>query len=216
MNNKELNNIMFRIQNGDEDSFRLFYNETHRGFFSFIYSYIKNYHISQDLLQETYIKVKFKADKYNVGTNAVAWVLQIAKNTCLDYLRKEESKPVCELNEDVIADKNNIVGNLYFHNLLNMHIHEGGSCTGNASDPLADAGMHYNPNKCPHPEHAGDLPSLFTTKGNAFLAVLTDRFSINEIIGKTVIIHSAPDDFGTQPAGNSRSKIACGEIRVYN
>ena len=61
-----------------------------------------------------------------------------------------------------------------------------------------------------------DLPSLFTTKGNAFLAVLTDRFSINEIIGKTVIIHSAPDDFRTQPAGNSRSKIACGEIRVYN
>ena len=35
--------------------------------------------------------------------------------------------------------------------VFGFHIHEGKSCTGNASDPFADTGGHYNPNNCPHP-----------------------------------------------------------------
>ncbi|MBQ7797798.1 MAG: superoxide dismutase family protein [Clostridia bacterium] len=96
-----------------------------------------------------------------------------------------------------------------------LHIHEGNSCTGNTSDPFANAGTHYNPNACPHPYHAGDLPPLFGVNGNAFSATLTNRFDINDIIGKTIIIHSSSDDFRTQPAGNSGTKIACGEIQRY-
>ncbi len=97
-----------------------------------------------------------------------------------------------------------------------LHIHEGGNCSGNSTDPFYDAGMHYNPNNCLHPYHSGDLPTLFGVNGNAFLATLTNRFSINEIIGKTIIIHSSPDDFKTQPSGNSGTKIACGEIKKFN
>lgn len=93
-----------------------------------------------------------------------------------------------------------------------FHIHEGTNCSGNATDPFADSMTHYNPNNCQHPYHAGDLPPLFGNDGYAFSAVFTDRFSVKEIIGKTVIIHSSPDDFTTQPSGNSGMKIACGEI----
>lgn len=90
-----------------------------------------------------------------------------------------------------------------------FHIHEGDSCTG---VEYADTGSHYNPQKSFHPNHAGDLPPLFFSKGRAFMAVLTDRFSIDEIIGRTVVIHSKPDDFKTQPAGAAGEKIACGKI----
>lgn len=93
-----------------------------------------------------------------------------------------------------------------------LHIHEGGTCTGNESDPFADVGMHYNPLGCPHPYHAGDMPPLLGANGYAFGAFVTDRFTISEIIGRTVILHSSPDDFTTQPAGNAGAKIACGEI----
>lgn len=93
-----------------------------------------------------------------------------------------------------------------------FHIHEGSSCTGNQQDPFFNVGKHYNPNNCMHPFHAGDLPPLFGTNGNAFSAVLTDRFNLEEIIGKSVVIHSSFDDFKSQPAGNSGIKIACGEI----
>ncbi len=94
-----------------------------------------------------------------------------------------------------------------------MHIHSGSSCTGNAADPFANSNGHYNPNNCPHPYHAGDLPPLFSADGKALSDVLTNRFDLSQIIGRAVIIHSSFDDFTTQPSGNSGQKIACGVIR---
>ena len=99
--------------------------------------------------------------------------------------------------------------------VFGFHIHSGGSCTGTESDPFADALTHYNPSDCPHPHHSGDLPPLFGNHGYAAQIVLTDRFQVNEIIGKTVIIHSHPDDFTTQPSGNAGDKIACGVIASH-
>lgn len=97
--------------------------------------------------------------------------------------------------------------------VFGFHIHEGTACTGSENDPFADAMNHYNPKGCPHPFHSGDLPPLFGAKGYAFFAFLTDRFTADEIIGKAIIIHSAPDDFTTQPSGNAGTKIACGVIK---
>ncbi len=99
------------------------------------------------------------------------------------------------------------------HPVFGFHIHEGESCTGTQDDPFADALMHLNPSACPHPYHAGDLPPLFGNQGYAFSAVFTNRFTTDAVIGKTVIIHAQPDDFTTQPAGNSGTRIACGKIR---
>lgn len=97
--------------------------------------------------------------------------------------------------------------------VFGFHIHEGTACAGTTDDPFAKTMGHFNPKDCPHPHHAGDMPPLFSAYGSAFLMFLTDRINIRDIIGKTVIIHSAPDDFTTQPSGNSGVKIACGVIR---
>lgn len=104
--------------------------------------------------------------------------------------------------------KDNCSGEIYA-----FHIHEGNSCTGNENNPFADAGGHYNPNNCEHPFHAGDLPPLFGNDGYAWSAVLTNRFSIEDIKGRTVVIHRDPDDFTTQPSGKSGARIACGKIK---
>lgn len=93
-----------------------------------------------------------------------------------------------------------------------FHIHTGDSCTGNETDEFANALGHYNPNNCKHPLHSGDLPPLLENNGFAYMSVLVDKFNIEEIIGKVVIIHDMPDDFTTQPSGNSGTKIACGKI----
>lgn len=101
------------------------------------------------------------------------------------------------------------------NDFLGFHIHSGSSCTGNAEDPFADAGLHYNPKNLSHPDHAGDLPPLLGSKGTAWMAIYTNRFYPEDVIGKTVIIHSKPDDFRTQPSGDSGVKIACGEIKEW-
>ncbi len=92
-----------------------------------------------------------------------------------------------------------------------FHIHEGSSCTG---EGFADTKSHFNPTGKEHPFHAGDLPPLLGCNGKAFLAVKTDRFSVGDVIGRTVVIHSGPDDFTSQPAGNAGTKIACGVIKL--
>ena len=100
------------------------------------------------------------------------------------------------------------------NHIFGFHIHEGRTCTGNAEDPFADAGVHYNPGGCMHPAHGGDLPPLFaTSEGFAWNVFLTDRFKWGDILGHTVIIHAMPDDFRTQPSGDSGAKIGCGIIR---
>ncbi|MBR6728207.1 MAG: superoxide dismutase family protein, partial [Clostridia bacterium] len=86
------------------------------------------------------------------------------------------------------------------------------SCAEGEDDPFAATGAHYNPEGCPHPYHKGDLPPLFGADGVAISAFLSDRFSVSEVLGKTVVLHSAPDDFTTQPAGGAGEKIACGVI----
>ena len=92
--------------------------------------------------------------------------------------------------------------------VFGFHIHEGNTCENNGED----TGGHFNPKDCPHPYHAGDMPPLFENDGYAYLAFFTNRFSVSEIIGKVVVIHENPDDFKSQPAGNSGEKIACGKI----
>ncbi len=98
--------------------------------------------------------------------------------------------------------------------ILGFHIHTGSRCSGTADDPFANTLTHYNPENVPHPNHAGDMPPLFSNHGCAFQVFFTDRFSVKEIIRKTVVIHSKPDDFTSQSAGNAGEKIACGEIMV--
>lgn len=94
-----------------------------------------------------------------------------------------------------------------------FHIHEGSSCTGNSTDEFADAKLHLDPTNCPHPFHIGDLPPLIENDGYAYMSVLINKFKIKDILGKVIIIHDSPDDFTTQPSGNSGTKIACGKIK---
>ncbi|HBA67969.1 MAG TPA: superoxide dismutase family protein [Lachnospiraceae bacterium] len=90
-----------------------------------------------------------------------------------------------------------------------MHIHENGDCSGS----FEKTGGHFNPSDSFHPAHAGDMVPLLGNQGYAWTVFYDKRFTIDDIIGKSVIIHSGRDDFTTQPAGDSGEKIGCGVIR---
>ena len=96
--------------------------------------------------------------------------------------------------------------------IFGFHIHQGADCEGNG-EAFPHAMSHYNPKRCGHPSHAGDLPPLFGNNGLAVSAFLTSRFFVEDVIGKVLIIHDRPDDFTTQPSGNSGTKIARGTIQ---
>lgn len=90
-----------------------------------------------------------------------------------------------------------------------MHIHENGDCT----PPFNRTGDHYNPTNAAHPQHAGDMPPLLSNQGYAWMSFYDKRFQLQDIVGKSIVVHSDRDDFTSQPSGDAGSKIACGEIR---
>jgi Cu-Zn family superoxide dismutase len=102
-----------------------------------------------------------------------------------------------------------------------FNVHEVGDCS--APDASSAKG-HFNPFGKPHahystPErHAGDLPALKAdARGRAEADVSLDVITLAKgpanVIGRSVVVHADPDDFRTQPDGNSGARIACGVIR---
>lgn len=96
-------------------------------------------------------------------------------------------------------------------NFFGMHIHSGKNCEGDFSS----AGPHLDGENM-HPLHTGDMPLLINANNIALSIFLDNRFLPKDIVGKTIIIHLEPDDFVSQPAGNSGERIACGEIKSSN
>jgi Cu-Zn family superoxide dismutase len=104
-----------------------------------------------------------------------------------------------------------------------VHIHEVGKCEG---PQFTTAGSHVNPDKTQHgtmnPQgpHAGDLPNItIGLDGNGRLETTTNRVtlgsgttSVFDADGSAIVIHAGPDDFLTDPTGNSGGRIACGVI----
>lgn len=91
-----------------------------------------------------------------------------------------------------------------------FHIHEEGDC----SDNFAKTGGHYNPTDKPHPGHAGDMIPLMGNQGYAWMSFYDKRFTVPEIVGRSVVIHSRRDDFISQPSGDAGEKIGCGVIMM--
>ena len=104
-----------------------------------------------------------------------------------------------------------------------FHIHANGDLS---APDLASAGGHFNPGNHNHggptskPSHAGDLGNIKAdATGMAMLELTVEDISIgtgtaNDIVGKSVIVHGAPDDMKTNPAGNAGARVAGGVIEL--
>jgi Cu-Zn family superoxide dismutase len=98
-----------------------------------------------------------------------------------------------------------------------IHVHEKGDCS--APDGTS-AGGHYNPKGGPHgpqsgPHHQGDMPNVQAgTYGGTNASFDISGVKVEDLIGKSVIVHRDVDDYKSQPAGNSGPRIACGVIQA--
>ncbi len=97
MNKSEINSLLLDISYGDNKAFEQLYLKTYRGVFAFIYSYLHDYHESEDAMQNVFLKIKKGISSYIPNTNGRAWILQIAKNHCLNLIKSR--KQTVDINE---------------------------------------------------------------------------------------------------------------------
>jgi len=105
-----------------------------------------------------------------------------------------------------------------------FHIHAVGSCEAPSFD---SAGGHFNPTDrahgFDHPDgpHAGDLPNLEvqpdgTARADFVVETVTlVRGQPNSLLdddGSSLVVHAGPDDYETQPSGDSGPRVACAVI----
>ncbi|HKL94027.1 MAG TPA: RNA polymerase sigma factor [Clostridia bacterium] len=102
MDRVELDYQMVLLQNGDETAFEVIYNETKRGLFSFILSFCKNYHTAEDIMQNTYIKLRTSVQSYTAGSNALAWIFTIAKNLALNDIAKRKREVYSDFEQGAV------------------------------------------------------------------------------------------------------------------
>jgi Cu-Zn family superoxide dismutase len=104
-----------------------------------------------------------------------------------------------------------------------FHFHEKGDCS---APDATSAGAHFNPTNQQHgspqgqPHHAGDMLNVKSdAQGVAEVSIDNADVSLhtgqpNDVVGKALVMHAKPDDYKTQPSGDSGDRIACGVIAV--
>ncbi|HKI43868.1 MAG TPA: sigma-70 family RNA polymerase sigma factor [Balneolales bacterium] len=76
---------------GDQRAFRTLLDRHKNKIYSYIYSMVGRADVSNDIFQETFTKVITKLDDtYNEQGKWIAWVMRIAHNATIDYLRKQK------------------------------------------------------------------------------------------------------------------------------
>ncbi len=102
-----------------------------------------------------------------------------------------------------------------------FHVHEKGDCS---AQDASSAGGHFNPGAAAHgragsgaPHHAGDMPNIRAdargvAKVDQTVAGVTLAADATGAGGRALVVHRDPDDYTSQPAGNSGPRVACGVI----
>ena len=96
---------------GNETAFEILIAKHKDKVFAFILSKIKNYNLSHDIFQDTFIKVinSLKRGKYNEEGKFVPWVMRIAHNLVIDHCRmQKKTRSIAPTKDfdifDVISD----------------------------------------------------------------------------------------------------------------
>lgn len=87
-NGELLENSMQNLKAGNKSSFNIIYNQTYKLVFYTIYGILNDYHRSEDIMQEAFLKVYHKIDQYKPNTSPKAWIMTIARNLALNEYKK--------------------------------------------------------------------------------------------------------------------------------
>ena len=102
LNNITDKTLVSQYLNGENSSFEILLSRHKSRIFAFIMSKVKNRDLSNDIFQDTFIKVvnSLQKRKYNEEGKFLPWVMRIAHNLVIDHFRKEKKMRMIRSNSD--------------------------------------------------------------------------------------------------------------------
>lgn len=89
-----LNENLIKLQQGDEHAFDRVYEMTSKSVYILCFSVLKDSYKAEDIMQNTFIKVRTNVSQYEPNTNPLAWILTIAKSLAInEYNRVKRDVP---------------------------------------------------------------------------------------------------------------------------
>lgn len=81
---------MDRFKHGDEQAFLEIYEATRHIVFATAINILKDYALAEDIMQDTYIKMRASVCSYQSNTNPIAWIVTIARNLSLNLYKQRK------------------------------------------------------------------------------------------------------------------------------
>ena len=88
-----------KIANGDDAAFTELYYASYRQIYGFLVALTKNKEDAEDLLQNTYIRIRNGSHLYRKQGTPMTWMCAVAKNQFLDFVRKKSKGVSVDLDE---------------------------------------------------------------------------------------------------------------------
>jgi RNA polymerase sigma-70 factor (ECF subfamily) len=89
---KEDKNLIEKALSGDEKAYESLLNKYRNLVFSIMYKMVRNPQEAEDLTQEAFMKAFNSLESFNEEYAFSTWLMKIASNNCIDYLRKRKLK----------------------------------------------------------------------------------------------------------------------------
>lgn len=90
------------ITDSDEQAFEILLRRHKRRIWSHIYLLVRDRNVTEDIFQDTFIKViqQLKGGRYNEEGKFVPWVIRIAHNLVIDHFRRNKKMPMVRSHDD--------------------------------------------------------------------------------------------------------------------
>lgn len=101
----ELAELMRASAGGDRDAFAMLYRRTSTKLFGVCVHMLRDRSEAEDALQDAYANVWRRADRFDPArATAMTWLITLARNQCIDRLRRHRETPLDDANALHIVD----------------------------------------------------------------------------------------------------------------
>ena len=81
---------MLDFQKGDKRAFEVIMQKYYPRLLNFIYRFIGDRSLAEDLAQDVFLKIYHQAGRYKVKSKLSTWIFTIARNTSLNEVRRKK------------------------------------------------------------------------------------------------------------------------------